>query len=318
MDASDRTEPEPPGEPAAEGGAAAEPAAPALVAVHAHPDDEAIATGGLLARAADAGWDVTAVACTGGERGESAEPTTPADLAAVRRGELAASLATLGANPPVWLGYRDSGMRGDPGNDDPASFWRAPFDEAVGRLVAVLRARRPALVVTYDAYGLYGHPDHVQAHRVTLCAVEAAAQPRLHPEAGPAWRTPVLDLATIPRGAVAAGNAALAERGIDSPFGTETDPAALDVGTPDDDIDLTVDVRAHLATKRAALACHESQLAVDSLFLTIPDDLADALLGTEWFVRARARRSPPVPDPADPLAGLAPAGAGPGAGRAPR
>jgi N-acetyl-1-D-myo-inositol-2-amino-2-deoxy-alpha-D-glucopyranoside deacetylase len=294
---------------------ATDPAAPALVAVHAHPDDEAIATGGLLARAAGAGWDVTVVTCTGGELGEPARPTGPGELAEVRRAELAASLATLGANPPVWLGYRDSGMRGDPGNDDPASFWRAPFDEAVGRLVAVLCARRPALVVTYDAYGLYGHPDHVQAHRVTLCAVEAAAHPRLHPEAGPAWRTAALDLATIPRQAIAAGNAALAERGIASPFGTETDPARLDVGTPDEEIDLTVDVRAHLATKRAALGCHESQLAADSLFVNVPSELAEALLGTEWFVRARAPGRPRVADPADPLADL-PAHAD--AARAPR
>lgn len=283
---------------------------PALVAVHAHPDDEAIATGGLLARAAGAGWDVTVVTCTGGELGEVVGGDgDPADLAArlgqVRREELAASLSTLGVNPPVWLGYRDSGMRGDPGNDDPASFWRAPFDEAVAALVGVLRARAPALVVTYDAYGLYGHPDHVQAHRVTLCAVEAAAQARLHPEAGPACPLPALDLATIARSGIAAGNAAMAQHGITSPFGTETDPRRLSVGTPDADIDFAVDVRAHLATKRAALACHRTQVAADSLFLNVPDELAESVLGTEWFVRARSPLRPAVADPGDPLAGLA-------------
>ncbi len=283
--------------------AAAASPSPALVAVHAHPDDEAISTGGLIAEAVERGWEATVVTCTGGERGEIAEGCTGAAgrLAQIRRGELAASLALLGAQPPVWLGYRDSGMRGDPGNDDPASFWRAPFDEALGRLVAVLRARRPALVATYDAYGLYGHPDHLQAHRITLCAVEAAAQPLLYPEAGPAWSVAALDLATIARSAIAAGNATLAEHGIASPFGTETDPERLAVGTPDADVDLSVDVRGHLVTKRAALAAHRTQVAADSLFLNVPDDIAEAVFGTEWYVRARG----PVIDAHDPLAGLA-------------
>lgn len=281
-----------------------EPApAPALVAVHAHPDDEAISTGGLIAHAVESGWTATVVTCTGGERGEIADEHAEAAgrLADVRREELAASLAILGAEPPVWLGYRDSGMRGDPGNDDPASLWRAPFDEAVGRLVAVLRACRPALVVTYDAYGLYGHPDHLQAHRITLCAVEAAAQPLLYPEAGPAWRTPGLDLATIARSAIAAGNARLPEHGVTSPFGAETDPARLTVGTPDDQVDVTLDVRAHLASKRAALAAHRTQVAADSLFVNVPDEVAEALFGREWFLRARG----PVADARDPLVGLA-------------
>lgn len=283
--------------------AAAAAPSPALVAVHAHPDDEAISTGGLIVDAVERGWEATVVTCTGGERGEIAEGQAEARgrLAQVRRDELAASLALLGAQPPVWLGYRDSGMRGDPGNDDPASLWRAPFDEAVGRLVAVLRARRPALVVTYDAYGLYGHPDHLQAHRITLCAAEAAAQPLLYPEAGPAWRVAALDLATIARSAIAAGNAVFAEHGIASPFGEETDPERLAVGTPDADIDLTVDVRGHLATKRAALAAHRTQVAADSLFLNVPDEIAEAVFGTEWFVRARGT----VTDARDPLAGLA-------------
>lgn len=276
---------------------------PALVAVHAHPDDEAISTGGLIAHAVECGWEATVVTCTGGERGEiAAEHAEVAGrLAPVRREELAASLAILGAQPPVLLGYRDSGMRGDPGNDDPASLWRAPFDEAVGRLVAVLRACRPALVVTYDAYGLYGHPDHLQAHRITLCAVEAAAQPLLYPEAGPAWRVPALDLATIPRSAIAAANARLPEYGVASPFGTETDTASLAVGTPDDQVEVTLDVRAHLSTKQAALAAHRTQMAADSLFVNVPDEFADAFFGTEWFVRARGR----VADARDPLSGLA-------------
>lgn len=279
---------------------------PALVAVHAHPDDEAISTGGLLAHAVDAGWDATVVTCTGGERGEIVgEGFDPAEIAdrlpQVRRDELAASLRILGTQPPVLLGYRDSGMRGDPANDDPTSFWRAPFDEAVGRLVAVLRARRPSLVVTYDPFGIYGHPDHVQAHRVTLCAVEAAADEPSFPEAGPPWRVAALDMATLPRGAIARANAMLAERGLPSPFGTETDPGRVTVGTLDEAVDLTVDVRQWLERKRAALACHATQLAPESMFVGVPDDLAESMFGTEWFVRARG----PINDPTDPLRDLA-------------
>lgn len=278
---------------------------PGVVAVHAHPDDESIATGGLLARAVDEGYDVTVVTCTGGERGEVFNDEVDAGpagegLAELRREELAASLAVLGAGPPTWLGYRDSGMRGDVGNDDPASFWRAPFDEAVGRLVAVLRERRPRLVVTYDAFGVYGHPDHMQAHRVTLCAVEAAAVASLYPVAGPPWHVAALDLVTMPRSAVARANAVLPQWGLASPFGTETDPARVTIGTPDASIDLTMDVRAWLGRKREALACHASQLGPDSMFLGVPDDLAESMFGTEWFVRARG----PVNDAADPLAGL--------------
>ncbi len=279
--------------------------APTVLAVHAHPDDESIATGGLLARAVDAGWRAVVVSATGGERGEIVGEGMDPDevrprLREVRAAEMEAALATLGAEPPRWLGYRDSGMVGDPGNDDPASLWRAPFDEAVERLVAVIRAERPALVVTYDAFGIYGHPDHVQAHRLTLCAVEAAAVPALHPAAGPAWEVSALDLATISRTAIAEMNRAFPEHGTVSPFGTETDPAAIAMGVPAEAIDLTVDVRAHLERKVAAVRQHRSQLALDSFFVGMPDALTELAMGTEAYQRRRGA----VVDPGDPLAGL--------------
>lgn len=276
-----------------------------LLAVHAHPDDETINTGGLIARAVDAGWAATVVTCTGGERGEVFDAgMDPAEvgprIAEVRRAELAAALAELGADAPVWLGYRDSGMRGDAANDDPRSFWRAPFDEAVGRLVAVIRSVRPRLVVSYDPFGVYGHPDHVQAHRVATCAVDAAAVPRLFGEAGPPWQASALDWVTLSRSAVAAVNRLLGQRGMPSPFGEETDPQALTVGTPDDEIDTELDVTPWLDRKRRALTAHRSQLAPDSLFLDMPDDMTGLVFGCERFVRARGR----VVDRSDPLVGL--------------
>jgi N-acetyl-1-D-myo-inositol-2-amino-2-deoxy-alpha-D-glucopyranoside deacetylase len=159
-----------------------------LLCVHAHPDDEAIWTGGVLARYAAEGVRTAVVTCTAGEQGGShglGDGTTgTAALAAARLAELTDALDLLGTGPPRLLGYHDSGL---PAGDDAASLWRAGFDEAVGRLVPHLREFRPDVLVTYDAQGLYGHPDHVQAHRVALVAAEAAAAGGLHPDAGQPW-----------------------------------------------------------------------------------------------------------------------------------
>lgn len=285
--------------------------APGLLCVHAHPDDEAIMTGGILARYADEGLRTAVVTCTGGELGEvagqdvdTAEVTAPLD--AVRYDELRDALAILGAGRPRMLGYRDSGMAGDAGNANPAAFWQAHFDEAVGRLVSHLRAFRPAVVVTYDAFGVYGHPDHIQAHRVTVAAVEAAAAALLYVDTGDPWRVDKLYLATLPRSAVAVVNRELAARGLASPFGHDTDPDRVAFGTDDDEVTTTIDVRAWSARKQQALRAHRSQLAPDSLFLNIPDSLVEQVFGTEWFVRYRSRVAAPAPED-DLFAGVRPA-----------
>ncbi|HVM00568.1 MAG TPA: N-acetyl-1-D-myo-inositol-2-amino-2-deoxy-alpha-D-glucopyranoside deacetylase [Egibacteraceae bacterium] len=280
----------------------------ALMCVHAHPDDEAIATGGVLARAADEGLRTAVVTATGGERGEIVGEGMDADeirprLAEVRRDELAAALDILGAGAPRFLGYRDSGMIGAEGNDDPGSFWRAPFDEAVGRLVAEIRAFRPDVLVTYDAFGGYGHPDHLQTHRVGIVAAEACAVRGLYPEAGEPWRVRKLYLNTVPRSFVALANAELPRLGFPSPFGEETDVDLLPFGTPDEEVTATVDVRPWLARKWAAVRAHTSQIGPDSFFLNIPPELHEAAFGQEWFVRQRSTvETPPVED--DLFAGL--------------
>jgi N-acetyl-1-D-myo-inositol-2-amino-2-deoxy-alpha-D-glucopyranoside deacetylase len=283
--------------------------APGLLAVHAHPDDEAIMTGGVLARAVAAGRRAAVVTCTAGERGEVPGAGVDRDLAGaplaeVRVAELAAALDVRGAGPPRLLGYADSGMLGDGANDDPAAFWRADLDEAVGRLVAHIRAFRPAVVVTYDAAGNYGHPDHIQAHRLALVAVEAAASEALYPEAGTPWRTAKLYFVTVPKTAIVAASRLLAERGLPSPFGTAERVEDVVLGTPDEAITTAVDVRPWLERKLAALRCHASQLGPDSFFLNVPDDLAEVAYGTEWFVRHRT--DVPAPTPEDDLfAGVA-------------
>lgn len=264
-----------------------------LMAVHAHPDDEVISTGGVLAAAAERGLPTTVVTCTGGERGEIVgEGMDPEEirprLAEVRRAELSAALDLLGAGPPVLLGYVDSGMMGTDGNADPQAFWNAPFDEAVARLVTHIRAARPSVLVTYDAFGGYGHPDHIQAHRVALVASEAAAVAALYPDAGPAWRIPKVYLATIPKSAILAGSQALTAAGLPSPFGTPERLADVTMGCADADLGAVVDVRPWLDRKWAALRAHRSQIGPESFFLNVPDTLRDEMFGTEWFIRYRS------------------------------
>jgi N-acetyl-1-D-myo-inositol-2-amino-2-deoxy-alpha-D-glucopyranoside deacetylase len=158
-----------------------------LLLVHAHPDDESIGTGATMARYAAEGAQVTLVTCTLGELGEIIPPSLAhladgggARLGEYRIGELDAACAELGVTDHRFLGgpgrWRDSGMMGTEGNDDPRSFWRADVDEAADALLAVIREVRPRVLVTYDANGFYGHPDHIQAHRVSLRAFEQAAE----------------------------------------------------------------------------------------------------------------------------------------------
>jgi len=279
-----------------------------LLCVHAHPDDESIGTGGVLARYADEGIRTAVVTCTRGERGEVVGPDMDPEeigprLSAVRQEELARALEILKAGPPRFLGYVDSGMMGSDGNNDPASFWRAPFDEAVGRMVAQIRELRPDVLVCYDAFGEYGHPDHIQAHRVSSAAVEAAEIAALYPEAGSPWRVRKFYYRTVPRTVIAQANVWFAAQGLTSPFGTITRPDDLPFGTPDERVTTVVDVHAWLDRKREALAAHVSQIGPDSFFLNIPDDYAEQAFGLEWFVRVRS--DVPTPDHEDDLfAGL--------------
>ncbi len=276
------------------------------MAVHAHPDDECITTGGVLLRAHAEGLRTCVVTCTGGELGEIVGEGMDPDqvrprLAEVRRAELSAALALLHAGEPRFLGYRDSGMVGAEGNADPRSFWQAPFDEAVGRLVAQIREFRPTVLVTYDAFGGYGHPDHVQSHRVSLVAVEAAAVELLHPEAGEAWRVLKVHLQTIPRSFVATANRELTARGLPSPFGEDEAPP---IGTPDELVTTFVDVADHLPQKLAALRAHRSQLGPESFFLNLPEELTAMAFGVETFVRHRSDVAVPGGIEDDLFAGL--------------
>src|ERR1700730_15600684 len=156
------------------------------MAVHAHPDDECIATGGILARYSADGVRTVLVTCTDGAVGEISDAAlaTPDNRAAVRAEELDESVRILGIRRLAKLGYRDSGMQGTADNEHPASFHMADFDEAVGKVVRIMREERPDVVVTYDENGGYGHPDHIRAHQVAVAAFKAAGDPERFPDAG--------------------------------------------------------------------------------------------------------------------------------------
>jgi N-acetyl-1-D-myo-inositol-2-amino-2-deoxy-alpha-D-glucopyranoside deacetylase len=266
------------------------PGPASLLCVHPHPDDEAIACGGVLARSAAEGRRTVVVTCTGGEEGENLAgiDLDEDDLPAHRRRELAAALAVLGVHRHHWLGYRDSGMAGSPANDRADSFHRVDLEVAAGRLAAIIRAERPLVVVSDDERGTYGHPDHVKANRATVRAVDLAADPDA-PVPGPVWSVPKRYVVTIGRQRLLAGHRALVAAGVPSPFGAAEvdDVARLTFGTPDELITTEVDIAPWLAVKRRAMAAHRSQVGADSFFLNTPDELVAPFFGVEQFVLER-------------------------------
>jgi len=254
-----------------------------LFCVHPHPDDEAIACGGVLARAAAEGVRTVVVTCTGGEEGENLAGIDLGDvpLAEHRARELAEAIAILGVDAHHLLGYRDSGMVGTPGNDHPDCFHRADLEEAAVRLATLIRAERPDAVVSDDADGSYGHPDHIKANRVTIRAVTLAADPDAD-VIGEPWRVPRRYVHTFSRSRLIAAHRALLDAGLVSPFGEGDEPDAF--GADDAEVTTRVDVRTHVATKLAAMRAHASQVGEESFFMNVPDAMVDAFLGVEEFI----------------------------------
>jgi LmbE family N-acetylglucosaminyl deacetylase len=237
--------------------------------LHAHPDDEVILTGGSMARASDDGHRVVLVVATNGEHGEAPDDLTDGEtIADRRRRETERSAAILGVSHVLWLGYADSGMTGWDQNQQPDSFWQADVDDAGGRLAKLLAAEHADVLVTYDWHGGYGHPDHVQAHRVG------------HRAAALAGTTRVLE-ATFSRDMMR--TLATAEGG------EEWDPDRLaddgnPFGTPEIEIHYAVDVGDYVTRKRDALACHASQTSDAGAMLAMPAEQFASTFGTEWFI----------------------------------
>ncbi|MFD7666915.1 N-acetyl-1-D-myo-inositol-2-amino-2-deoxy-alpha-D-glucopyranoside deacetylase [Streptomyces sp. NPDC059788] len=270
-----------------------------LLLVHAHPDDESINNGATMARYADEGALVTLVTCTRGEEGE----VIPPDLAHLapdrddalgpyRVGELAAAMRELGVGDHRFLGgagrYRDSGMMGAPQNERPGAFWRADPDEAAGHLVAVVREVRPQVLVTYDDNGGYGHPDHIQAHRVAMRAADLAADPDFRPELGAPHRIAKIYWNRNPRSVVEEGFALLRAAGLSFPGVAEVD----DVPGVVDDTTVTASVAGgerYGAAKAAAMRAHGTQIAVEGPFFALSNDLGQPLFATEHYQLVRGR-----------------------------
>ncbi|MQY03815.1 N-acetyl-1-D-myo-inositol-2-amino-2-deoxy-alpha-D-glucopyranoside deacetylase [Actinomadura macrotermitis] len=279
---------------------------PRILFVHAHPDDETIGTGATMAKYAAEGAHVTLVTCTLGEEGEVIPPELrhlAADkedrLGEHRIGELARACAALGVADHRFLGgagrWRDSGMMGAPSNDDPRCFWRADLDEAAGALAEVVREVRPQVVVTYDDNGNYGHPDHIQAHRVTLRAVELAADPRW--AGGEPWRVAKLYAYATPRTVLARAIAVMREAKL--PFDRVAGLDELGSGVPDGQITTAVDARAYLPAKLAALRAHRTQVTVApeavGPYFALSNNLGQQAFGTEYFTLLAGEAGPPGP-----------------------
>ena len=292
-----------------------------LMTVHAHPDDETIGTGGVMARAVAEGHRVVLVTCTRGELGEIVAPDmdTPANhrrLGEIRAGELEAAMAALGVSTWENLGYRDSGMMGTPGNQDPRCFWQADLDEAIRRLVWLMRVHRPDVVTHYNDFGGYGHPDHIRAHQVAIGAFYRAGDPEWYPGqvapehggSGPAvadgglepWAPAKLYEQAISRQRREAMAARAEESGKPSWWsrpaeGTEEELARWDEfmrrSTVDDAaITTRIDVRPFADARWAALLAHRTQISpTDSPLMALGREALAELWGEETFILRAAR-----------------------------
>jgi len=265
-----------------------------LVTFHAHPDDESIATGGTMAKAAAAGHRVVLVTATRGEHGEPVPGvlTDGEPLWQRRVDETHRSAEILGVDRVEFLGYEDSGMMGESTNDNPACFWQADVDEAGERLAAILRDVDADVLTIYDDHGNYGHPDHIQVHRVGRRAAELLGLEHVFQ-------------ATMNRDAIVR---ALRERGeffdgLDESERPQIDEDT-DMGSPEAIITHGVDVSGYVNAKRGSMKAHRSQIADSNFFLAMPDEAFAVAFGTEWFIAHGAGRSPDEPFGDDLFAGL--------------
>ncbi len=278
-----------------------------LLSVHAHPDDEASKGAGTVAMYADRGVRTVLVCCTGGEAGDILNPAadTPevrANLQAVRIAELEASVDAIGYSALHLLGYHDSGMPDtDVVNSRADNFANAPLDEAVERLVAIIRAERPQVVVTYaDDREFYPHPDHIRVHEISLPAFDAAGDPDRFPEAGEPWQPSKLYYTGWSRRRVLALHEEFERRGEESPYAQW-----FERGFPDKDDRFTtmVDVSDYLHRRRAALLAHRTQVDPEGFWMRLPDDAVRKVFPWEEYVLARSFVDTDVP-PGEPEADL--------------
>ena len=271
-----------------------------LVFFHAHPDDEAMITAGTMAAAADAGHRVVLVVATGGEQGEPKpgvlEPGE--ELGSRRMAETQRSAEILGVDRVHFLGYLDSGMMGEPTNDDPRSFWRADVEEAATALAGLLGEDGAEALTIYDDGGTYGHPDHIQVHRVGRRAAELAGLPPERLFAATLNRARMQAM----RSTFAAAGADLTEPGVEERVEADFDPDTM--GVPEEQITHEIDVSGLADRKRRSMRAHQSQISDDDYMMRMPPDRFRLVFGTESYVCLGRARPPDEPVLTDPWAGL--------------
>ncbi len=298
-----------------------------LLLVHAHPDDESIGQGATMARYVAEGRGVTLVTCTAGEMGEILVPEL-AHLAADqedglgehRRGEIAEAMKALGVTDHRWLGgfqkYRDSGMKWhEDGYAIPAdsihdnAFWYADLTKAADDLVTVIREVQPQVLVTYDQFGGYGHPDHIQAHRVAMYAAQLAAVPSYARDLGEPWEIAKIYWGAMSESRMRASLRSLREAGDTTTFeGMDPDGQLPPFVTSDDNLSASIDGSAHLEQKMAALRSYPTQITLDGPFFALSNNKGNEMWGEEFFRIVKGRRGELGPDglESDLFAGIEP------------
>ena len=263
-----------------------------LLSVHAHPDDEASKGAPTVAKYHAAGIRTVLVCCTGGEEGDILNPAmdTPevrADIARIRMAELKASTDIIGYDETVLLGYRDSGMPDREANKNPASFAQAPLEEAVERLVEVIRRERPQVVITYgDDHTGYPHPDHIRVHEISILAFDDAGDPDRFPEAGAPYAPAKLYYSVWPASRFKLIHAKYLELGMESPF----DEKWLARIEHDEVYTTTIDIDGFQQVRGEALKAHATQVDPNSPFwFGLPPDAMREINATENFLLARSR-----------------------------
>ncbi|MEN9735900.1 MAG: hypothetical protein RL129_610 [Actinomycetota bacterium] len=266
-----------------------------ILLVHAHPDDESISNGATMAKYVSEGAQVTLITCTRGEEGEVLVPELAHlaaahqdDLGSHRITELADAMKILGVTDHRFLGeYRDSGMMGTEPNSRPDVFWQANLDEAAGKLVKIIREVKPQVLITYDEFGGYGHPDHIQAHRVAMRAAELAADNNFGE--GQAWDISKIYWNTMPRSVIEEGMKKMKELGSDF-FGTDN-VDDLPFVKPDEVVTTVIDGTKFTERKMAALAAHKTQISVDGPFFALSNNLGNQVWGYEYYTLVKGEKN---------------------------
>jgi mycothiol S-conjugate amidase len=277
-----------------------------LLSVHAHPDDESSKGAGTVAKYHAEGVHTVLVCCTGGEEGSILNPAmdrdeVKADIGAVRRAELDKAAAIIGYDEVVMLGYRDSGMPESDANANPEAFANADLDEAVGRLVAIIRRARPQVILTYgDEQQGYPHPDHLRVHDITAPAVDRAADPAWYPEAGDPWQVAKVYYSVWSKRRAELTHAKYLELGIESPYTEEW----FSRPWQDERITTAIDIEGYGHVRFDALLAHATQIDPASPFwFGLPREISEGIHPYDDYIRASSLVEAPTPED-DLFAGL--------------